>query len=86
MNILSNCVLLKIFEFNNRISCSINLLNILEVLKEAAKLNNREWNRKDIKRLLPVSAGSSKTKAPGFMAFVKSPNMRLKTVLLSINW
>ncbi|KAJ0183349.1 hypothetical protein K1T71_001325 [Dendrolimus kikuchii] len=57
----------------------------LMVLKKAALENGREFNMKDIKYLLNKSRGKKRLD-PGFFAFIKSKNMRLKTVLLSINW
>ncbi|XP_013192365.2 organic cation transporter protein [Amyelois transitella] len=57
----------------------------LEVLKVAAKENNTEQNLNDTQDLLPKCEGI-KEKGPGFIAFFKSKNMRLKTILLSLNW
>lgn len=58
---------------------------ILEVLKKAAAKNNRYWSTDQIKRLIPTTRTDNK-KPPGFSKFLKSRNMRLTTILLSINW
>ncbi|XP_026318870.1 organic cation transporter protein-like isoform X3 [Hyposmocoma kahamanoa] len=56
-----------------------------EVLKKAAAKNNRYWSTDQIKRLIPTTRTDNK-KPPGFSKFLKSRNMRLTTILLSINW
>ncbi|KAL0880255.1 hypothetical protein ABMA27_002712 [Loxostege sticticalis] len=57
----------------------------IEVLKQAAIQNGREDDIFSIEHLLPKCKGHKRT-GPGFMAFFKSSNMRMKTLLLSANW
>lgn len=58
---------------------------IVEVLKRAAATNGKHWTTAEIKSMIPINRTSNKT-CPGFRSFLRSPNMRLKTILLSINW
>ncbi|CAG4930720.1 unnamed protein product [Colias eurytheme] len=55
------------------------------VLEKAAKFNGRENDFKNAKRTL-LKLGTNKRHNPGFFAFIKSRNMRTKTLLLSVNW
>ncbi|XP_023954336.2 organic cation transporter protein-like [Bicyclus anynana] len=57
----------------------------LEVLRRAAKQNNRETYYEYIKDSFIICKTQVRND-PGFMAFMKSENMRLKTILLSIDW
>ncbi|XP_048485597.1 organic cation transporter protein [Plutella xylostella] len=56
----------------------------LGVLRDAAKKNKRPFNINDVNLLLQQKAPA--TDQPRFTAFLKSPNMRRKTFLLSLNW
>lgn len=44
-----------------------------------------KFNENEIRNLL-LKSNVQKRKDPGFIAFFRSKNMRLKTMLLSINW
>ncbi|KAG6453461.1 hypothetical protein O3G_MSEX008148 [Manduca sexta] len=55
------------------------------VLKEAAQQNGKCYTMRQLKQLMP-KVKSQKRREPGFLAFFRSRNMRLKTFLLSINW
>ncbi|CAB3254859.1 unnamed protein product [Arctia plantaginis] len=59
----------------------------LEILVQAAKMNSREISVKEISRLLSKHVNPMANKSvPTFSAFLKSKNMRMKTILLSMNW
>lgn len=62
------------------------LFIIAEVLRGAAKVNNKEFNENDVKTLLSEAKKNVKEKSPAFKMFFRSKNMRMKTMLLSINW
>ncbi|XP_045769430.1 organic cation transporter protein-like isoform X1 [Maniola jurtina] len=57
----------------------------LEVLHKAAQQNNREQYFEENKDSLQKCKKQVRDD-PGFMTFMKSESMRLKTMLLSINW
>lgn len=56
-----------------------------EVIGLAAKQNNREKYFEEVLQTL-TDCKSRKRIVPGFMSFIRSRSMRLKTLLLSINW
>lgn len=51
----------------------------------AAKQNNREKYFEEFKDSLTMCK-TQKRNDPGFMAFMRSRSMRIRTMLLSINW
>ncbi|XP_072932796.1 organic cation transporter protein-like isoform X2 [Epargyreus clarus] len=57
----------------------------IEVLNNAAMVNNKQKDFQIVKKWL-LSCKETIIEAPGFLAFIKSKNMRMKTVLLSGNW
>ncbi|XP_064072374.1 organic cation transporter protein-like [Vanessa tameamea] len=57
----------------------------LEVLKKAAKQNNREKYYDAVLHNIIICKTRNRND-PGFIAFLRSENMRLKTLLLSLNW
>ncbi|KAL4716199.1 hypothetical protein ACJJTC_013976 [Scirpophaga incertulas] len=57
----------------------------IEVLQQIAIQNHREFDEHDIRKLIP-NIETNKHNHPGFVAFFKLKNMRLKTLLLSANW
>ncbi|XP_028026616.1 organic cation transporter protein-like [Bombyx mandarina] len=57
----------------------------IEILREAAKKNGRNYDPIYLK-LLVGKLKPQISKGPGFLAFFKSKNMRAKTLLLSVSW
>ncbi|XP_075975023.1 solute carrier family 22 member 3-like [Anticarsia gemmatalis] len=58
----------------------------LEILQEAAIMNGRPISRRYIRILKNNYLIGHSKKPPGFIAFIKSKNLRTKTILLAINW
>ncbi|KAI5639473.1 sugar transporter domain-containing protein [Phthorimaea operculella] len=59
----------------------------VDELHRAAKMNKRNWTKEQIRALMPKpKKNSTKIEPPAFMDYLKYPGMRLKTMLLSLNW
>ncbi|XP_049872469.1 organic cation transporter protein-like [Pectinophora gossypiella] len=58
----------------------------MEVLYVAARENGRKWTKEQIRGLIPIRIAPEKRKIPAFVDFLRHKNMRLKTILLSLNW
>ncbi|XP_026733500.1 organic cation transporter protein-like isoform X2 [Trichoplusia ni] len=56
-----------------------------EILKEIARQNGRDLTLREIRQLIREHE-VQREPDPGFMAFLRSKNMRVKTLLLSMNW
>ncbi|KAI8421836.1 hypothetical protein MSG28_009781 [Choristoneura fumiferana] len=58
-----------------------------KVLKKAARLNKREFNRKEVRILLDNAKGKpNKDAKTGLITFMRIKKMRSRAILLSINW
>ncbi|KAJ2951208.1 hypothetical protein O0L34_g5601 [Tuta absoluta] len=59
----------------------------VDELYRAAQLNERNWTKQQIRALMPEpKMNVKKIEPPAFLDYLKYPTMRLKTILLSLNW